>query len=163
MYFQHHYSFQQSSERPSLQCFLSQLVSLMGVGPSRSTFDSITMIDTYSLHWLQRPPRLDTSLQSTPDSLGNPEGRLSFIHLQASCTLLFDMISSTCWAVWSGRLMLGRMLLASYSRQVVLREVRSVWQVPMELLLRHELLTLRVWVRWFFYGWQREREREQQL
>ena len=132
----------------------------MGVGPSRSTFDSITTIDTYSLHWLQTPPRLDTMLQSIPELLGNPVGRFAFIQLQASCTLLFDMSWRTCWAVWSGRLMLGRILLASYSRQVVLRAVRIVWQAPVESLSRHELLTLRVWIRSFFCGWQRVRGRE---
>ena len=143
-------------------CLLSQLSSLMGVGLSASTFDSILKIDVNSLHWLQRPSRVVTSLHWT--LLGRPEEepalrRVSFTQMQASCRLFLDMTSRTCWAVWSGRLMLGRILLASYSRQVALRAVWNFWHSPVVLsLLRHEQFTPRLWARRHFYTDKGERD-----
>lgn len=115
-------------------------------------------MDENSFHWLQMPSRVDTSLQST--SLGRPNGRVSFIQVQASCTLLFDMISRICWEVLSGRLMLGRILLASYNLQVALRAIRTLgashW-TPVGFLLRQEQLTLRLRAKRSFC---KERKRE---
>ena len=130
---------------------LIHVASLMAVGLRASTFDSILMIATKSLHWLQTPSRVLTLLlQRTP--LGRPEEprllRVSFTHMQASTKLFSDMVSSTSCAMVSVRLVLGRILLASYSLQVTLRAPLSVEQlVVMLLVLRQVWLTLRVWLR----------------